>query len=383
MIGYGKQSISDADIAAVVDVLRSPYMTQGPQIAEFEQKLCAYTGAKYCVLVSNGTAALHIAVASLGLEKGSEGITTPITFTASANSMLYCGMTCRFADIDPDTFCLSPVETEKKITSETRLLTPVHFAGRVCDMEAFAHLAQRHHLRVIEDAAHAIGSQYPCGAKVGSCKYSDLTIFSFHPVKTITTGEGGAVMTNDETLYRRLLLFRSHGITKDPAFLTQNPGPWYYEMQALGFNYRMTDFQAALGISQMERLEQFRQRRLEIVKIYNKAFRGVPHFQIPSEKNLDDLCFHLYAARIDYAACGTTRAEFMRKLREKGVGSQVHYIPVHLQPYYREHFGYKPGDMPNAEAFYEQELSLPLYPDLTEQDIQTVIESVKECIKSV
>ena len=382
MIGYGKQSISDADIAAVLAVLRSPYITQGPKIAEFEQKLCEYTGAKYCVLVSNGTAALHIAVASLGLGKGTEGLTTPITFTASANSMLYCGMTCRFADIDPETFCLSPVEAEKKIIPETRLLMPVHFAGRVCDMEAFAQLANRHHLYVIEDAAHAIGSRYPCGAKVGSCKYSDLTIFSFHPVKTITTGEGGAVMTNDKALYQRLLLFRSHGITKDPALLEQNPGPWYYEMKALGFNYRMTDFQAALGISQMERLEQFKCRRLEIVRIYNKAFRTVPHFHIPPEKNLDDLCIHLYAARIDYAACGTTRLEFMRKLREKGVGSQVHYIPVHLQPYYRENFGYKIGDMPYAEAFYEQELSLPLYTDLTDRDIETVIESVKACIKS-
>lgn len=381
MIGYGRQSISEEDIASVVDVLRSPFMTQGPKITEFEQKLCDYTGAKHCVLVSNGTAALHIAVAALGLPAGSEGITSPITFTATANSMLYCGLRTVFADIDPESFCLSPAEAEKKITDKTRLISPVHFAGRVADMERFRELARKHGLKVIEDAAHAIGSQYPDGSYVGNCKYSDLTIFSFHPVKTITTGEGGAVMTNDDGLYQRLLLFRSHGITKDPAYLEKNPGPWYYEMHELGFNYRMTDFQAALGISQMNRLEAFKQRRLEITKMYNNAFRGLDNVRIPSERNIDQMCFHLYAARFDYAGIGKSRAQFMAELREHGVGSQVHYIPVHLQPYYRKNFGYKPGDMPEAESFYEQELSLPLYPSLSDDEVKLVIEAVKQCIK--
>ena len=382
MIGYGRQSISEEDIASVVEVLRSPFMTQGPKITEFEQKLCDYTGAKHCVLVANGTAALHIAVMALGLPAGTEGITSPITFTATANSMLYCGVRTVFADIDPESFCLSPIEAEKRITYKTKLISPVHFAGRVADMKAFRALADKYGLKLIEDAAHAIGSQYPDGSYVGNCKYSDLTIFSFHPVKTITTGEGGAVMTNDDALYQKLLLYRSHGITKDPAYLEKNPGPWYYEMQDLGFNYRMTDFQAALGISQLKRLEEFKRRRIEITKAYNDAFRGLEHFRIPSERDLEHMCFHLYAARIDYAKTGKTRAQFMADLRERGVGSQVHYIPVHLQPYYRNNFGYKPGDMPEAEAFYEQELSLPLYPSMTNDDVQLVIEAIKQCIKS-
>lgn len=382
MIGYGRQSISEADIMAMAEVLRSPYITQGPKIVEFEKALCDYTGAKYCVLVSNGTAALHIAVAALDLSLGSEGITSPITFTASANAMLYCGLKVAFADIDPETFCLSLAEAEKRITPATKLITPIHFTGRVADMSAFLALARKHGLRIIEDAAHAIGSNYPDGSKVGNCKYSDLTIFSFHPVKTITTGEGGAVMTNDSNLYQRLLLFRSHGITKDPALLTKNPGPWYYEMHELGFNYRLTDFQAALGISQMMRLEQFKARRLEIVKTYNEAFRNIEHIRIPSEENLDDMCFHLYAVRIDFAAIGKTRGEFIDELKDRGVSTQVHYIPVHLQPYYRQHLGYKDGDMPNAERFYEQELSLPLYPALTNAEVGQVINAVKKVLKS-
>lgn len=383
MISYGRQSINEQDIAAVCEALKSPFLTQGPAIEALEKALCDYTGAKYCVLVSNGTTALHIAVASLKLAKGSKGITSPITFTATSNSMLYCDVKPVFADIDPATYNLSPGEMEKKITSATRLVSPVHFAGRVCEMEKIHNLAKRHHLRIIEDAAHAIGSQYPCGAEVGSCKYSDLTTFSFHPVKTITTGEGGAVMTNDESLYRRLLLLRSHGITKNPRFLTQNPGPWYYEMHELGFNYRLTDIQAALGLSQLTRLAAFKSRRLEIVKQYNSAFRDVPGLRIPCETHQDDMCYHLYALKIDFGGIGKSRVQIMGELKEVGIGTQVHYIPVHMQPYYREKLGYGAGDFPEAEKFYEQELSLPLYPDLTDEDIKHVIGTVKKCIKSV
>lgn len=380
---YGKQSINEDDIKAVADVLRSPFITQGPQVEAFEKALCDYTGARHCVVVSNGTAALHISVLALGLPAGSEGITTPMTFAASANSMLYGGIRPVFADIDPETYCLAPRQVGGRITGKTRLMTPVHYAGRTCDMVALKKLSDRHGLKVIEDAAHAIGSSYPCGAKVGSCKYSDLTIFSFHPVKTITTGEGGAVLTNDRALYERLILFRSHGITKVPSLLEQNPGSWYYEMQELGFNYRMTDFQATLGNSQLKRLDSFAARRRAIVKRYNEAFREVPHLKTPCSEGNEHLCFHLFTACIDFAAIQKPRERFMRELRGLGVGTQVHYIPVHLLPYYRKNLGFKRGDYPLAEAFYEQELSLPLYPDLTDEEVEKVIVAVTQCIKSV
>lgn len=379
---YGKQSINEDDIKAVADVLRSPFITQGPQVEAFEKALCDYTGARHCVVVSNGTAALHISVLALGLPAGSEGITTPMTFSASANAMLYGCIKPVFADIDPVTHCLDPKKAEEKLTARTRLMTPVHYAGRTCDMAALKGLADQHGLNVIEDAAHAIGSSYPCGAKVGSCKYADLTIFSFHPVKTITTGEGGAVLTNDRALYERLILFRSHGITKVPSLLEQNPGPWYYEMQELGFNYRMTDFQAALGISQLRRLDSFAARRRAIAHRYNEAFRSLPHFRTPSSIGNHSLCFHLYTACIDFAAIGKSRPEYMQELRNCGVGTQVHYIPVHLLPYYRKNLGFKRGDYPLAEAFYEQELSLPLYPDLTVDEVEKVIAAVFKCTKS-
>jgi len=377
MLPYGRQSVSEEDIASVVETLRSPFLTQGPKIEEFEKAICDLVGAKHCVAVSNGTAALHIAVAAMGLPEGAEGITSPVTFTASANCMLYCGVKPRFADIDPESYCLSPSAVEAKIDSKTKLLIPVHFAGRPCDMEAFASMARKRGLRVIEDAAHAIGSRFPDGSMVGSCKRSDMTIFSFHPVKTITCGEGGAVTTNDDELYQRLLLFRSHGITKAPGLLEANPGPWHYEMRELGFNYRLTDFQAALGSSQLKRLESFTSRRLEIVKAYNKAFAGNPALKTPSATHEDLCCFHLYALQIDFKRLGVSRAEAMAFLKERGVGTQVHYIPVHTQPYYRSRFGYGFGDCPVAEAYFERALSLPLYPAMSDADVETVVSAVE------
>ena len=380
MIGYGHQYIDDSDIEAVVNVLKSDYLTQGPAVTQFEQEICKITGAKYCVSVSNATAGLHIAVAALELEEGSEGITTPNTFLASSNCMVYNNVKPVFADINPVSYNIDPEEIKKHVTGKTRLLIPVHFAGLPCEMEKISEIAKKHNLHVIEDADHAIGSQYADGTYVGNCKYSDMTVFSFHPVKTITTGEGGAVTTNDEKLYQKLLMLRSHGTTKDEKLLTKNPGPWYYEMQSLGFNYRMTDMQAALGHSQLQKLFFFKKRRREVVAMYNKAFAEMKYLKTPVEPEKVSSCFHLYATQIDFSALGKTRTQIMSELREKGIGTQVHYIPVPTQPFYKETFGYKDGDYPNAERYYEQELSLPLYPGLSDDDVNLVIKAVKEVI---
>ncbi|MDD5929214.1 MAG: UDP-4-amino-4,6-dideoxy-N-acetyl-beta-L-altrosamine transaminase [Spirochaetales bacterium] len=380
MIGYGHQYIDDSDIEAVVKVLKSDYLTQGPSVSQFEKKICEITGAKYCVSVSNATAGLHIAVAALELSEGDEGITTPNTFLASSNCMIYNNLKPVFADINPVSYNINPSEIEKHITNKTKLIIPVHFAGLPCEMDNISLIAKKYNLHVIEDAAHAIGSQYADGSYVGNCKYSDMTVFSFHPVKTITTGEGGAVTTNDEKLYQKLLMLRSHGTTKDEKLLTKNPGPWYYEMQSLGFNYRMTDMQAALGCSQLAKLDFFKKRRREVVATYNHAFEGMKYLKTPTEPKEVSSCFHLYAVQIDFASLGKTRSQVMQELREREIGTQVHYIPVHTQPFYKESFGYKEGDYPFAEKYYEQELSLPLYPGLSEEDVNTVIKAVKEVI---
>lgn len=380
MIGYGHQYIDDSDIEAVVNVLKSDYLTQGPSVSAFEKKICEITGAKYCVAVSNATAGLHIAVAALELGEGTEGITTPNTFLASSNCMVYNNVKPVFADIDPVSYNIDPKEIEKHISAKTKLLIPVHFAGLPCDMEKINTIAKKNNLHVIEDAAHAIGSQYADGSYVGNCKYSDMTVFSFHPVKTITTGEGGAVTTNDEKFYQKLCMLRSHGVTKDEKLLTKNPGPWYYEMQSLGFNYRMTDMQAALGISQLNKLDFFKKRRREVIAMYNKAFAGMKYLKTPYEPENVSSCFHLYVTQIDFESLGKSRAQVMKDLRDRGIGTQVHYIPVPTQPYYKNTFGYKDGDYPVAEKYYEQELSLPLYPGLSDDDVNTVIKTVKEVV---
>ena len=381
MIQYGHQYIDDNDIQAVIDVLKSDFLTQGPAVSCFENKICEITGARYCVAVSNATAGLHIAVQALNLPENSEGITTPNTFLASANCLLYNKVKPVFADINPDTYNIDPNKIEKKITSDTKVIIPVHFAGLACDMELIRKIVDTHNIKVIEDAAHAIGSCYADGTPVGSCKYSDMTVFSFHPVKTITTGEGGAITTNDEDLYKHLLQLRSHGMTKDAELLTQNPGPWYYEMHSLGFNYRMTDMQAALGYSQLLKLEHFRERRQSIVDRYNEAFDGVPYVKLPYKNSEQVSCFHLYVLQIDFEAIGTTRKDFMEKLADKGIGTQVHYIPVHTQPYYKKYYNYKIGDYPVAEKYYEMTLSLPLYPSMTDADVGKIIFTIKEIMK--
>lgn len=380
MIGYGHQYIDDSDIEAVVNVLKSDYLTQGPSVTAFEKKICEITGAKYCVAVSNATAGLHIAVAALELGEDSEGITTPNTFLASSNCMVYNNVKPVFADINPVSYNIDPKEIEKRISSKTKLLIPVHFAGLPCEMEEISVIAKKNNLHVIEDAAHAIGSQYADGSYVGNCKYSDMTVFSFHPVKTITTAEGGAVTTNSDELYQKLLMLRSHGVTKDESVLTKNPGPWYYEMHSLGFNYRMTDMQAALGVTQLQKLDFFKKRRREVIAMYNKAFADMKYLKTPYEPENVSSCFHLYVTQIDFDSLGKTRTQVMKDLRDKGIGTQVHYIPVPTQPFYKNTFGYKDGDYPVAEKYYEQELSLPLYPGLSDDDVDTVIKAVKEVI---
>lgn len=362
---YGKQFLDKNDYQAVLEVLQSDYLTCGPKVTEFERALCAYTGAKYCVAVSNATAALHLTMLALGIGQGDEVITSPITFLSSANCVRFAGGTVKFADIEADTANINVKEIEKQITPKTKAIIPVHFAGQSCDMEKIHELAKKHNLFIVEDAAHAVGSEYK-GTNVGSCKFSDMAVFSFHPVKNITTGEGGAITTNSEELYQKLVSYRSHGTHKEGEMAHT----WEYEMRELGYNYRLTDIQAALGISQLKKLEQFKKRRREIVQFYNEHL-GLPHL---IEKEFSNACFHLYPVFIE------KRKEFYFKAKEKGLNLQVHYIPVHLQPYYQK-LGFKKGDFPKAEAYYEKCISLPLYPSLTGDDLITITKTVRELLK--
>ncbi|MCX6113053.1 MAG: UDP-4-amino-4,6-dideoxy-N-acetyl-beta-L-altrosamine transaminase [Proteobacteria bacterium] len=374
-IPYGRQYIDDTDIEAVVKALRSDYLTQGPAVDEFEKSICEYTGAKYCVAVCNGTAALHLAVKALDVQSGLEGITTTNTFVASSNCLVYNNLRPVFADIDERTYNIDPVEVEKKITSKTKIIIPVHFAGQTANMEKIFKFSKNKDIHIIEDASHAIGSKYKCGTRVGSCKYSDMTVFSFHPVKTITTGEGGAITTNNEKLYKKLRILRTHGITKQN--MSKNPGPWYYEMQDLGFNYRLTDLQALLGTSQMRKIDLFIKRRREIIDFYNNIFKGLDWLITPYQEEGVFSALHLYVLKIDFNKIEKTRKQVMEELKEKNIGTQVHYIPVHTQPYYVKTFGYKQGDYPNAEKYYEQALSIPLYPKMTEEEVEWVVDNIK------
>lgn len=370
MIPYGRQTIDEDDINAVVDVLKSDYLTTGPKIAEFEQAVVSYTGAKYAVAISNGTSALHAACFAAGIGRGDEVITTPLTFAASANCVLYCGGTPVFADVDPYTYNIDPEDIRKKITDKTKAIIAVHLAGQPCDMDEIHSIAQEHNLIVIEDGAHALGSVYK-GKKVGCL--SDMTTFSFHPVKPITTGEGGMIMTDNEELYKRLVLFRSHGITRDNSMMTRNEGPWFYQQLDLGYNYRITDIQCALGCSQMRKLDKFLKRRRELVERYNNAFIECDNIVTPYQLPDTQSGWHLYIVQVK----NHDRKQVFETLRDKGIGVNVHYIPVYMHPYYQEH-GYKDVHCENAEEIYSHIISLPLYPGLTDDQQDYVIDTLKQ-----
>lgn len=369
-IPYGRQSINEDDIKAVEEVLKSDFLTTGPKIAEFERKFADYVGAKYAVAVSNGTAALHIACMAAGIGKGDEVITTPITFAASANCALYCGATPVFADIDPVTYNISPESVESHVTERTKAIIPVHYTGQTCDMDAIHEIADKYNLIVIEDAAHAVGAEYK-GKKIGSL--SDMTEFSFHPVKHITCGEGGIVTTNREDLYEKLKLFRTHGITREEKFLHKVDGSWYYEQIDLGYNYRITDIQAALGISQLGRIDKFLEKRKKIAAKYDEAFRDFNGIEIPKQAEYSNSAYHLYVIKVDKSI----RKALFEYLRANNIGVNVHYIPVYTFPYYREH-GYEDVKCENAEKLYESIISIPIYYDLSDEEQDYVIDKIKE-----
>lgn len=373
MIPYGRQTIEEDDIQAVVDVLRSDYLTTGPKIAEFEKMVADYVGAKYAVAISNGTSALHAACFAAGIQPGDEVITTPLTFAASANCVLYCGGTPVFADVDPKTYNIDPEDIRRKITDKTKAIIAVHLAGQPCDMDEIHKIAKEHDLLVIEDGAHALGSVYK-GKKVGTL--SDMTTFSFHPVKPITTGEGGMIVTDNEQFYQKMMLFRSHGITREENLMTRNDGPWFYQQLDLGYNYRITDIQCALGCSQMKKLDRFLARRKQIVARYNEAFADCENIITPYQLPETESGWHLYIVQVK----NCDRRKVFEALREQGIAVNVHYIPVYMHPYYQEH-GYKDVHCKNAEEIYSHIITLPLYPALTEEQQKFVIEKIMDALE--
>ncbi|MDF2636813.1 MAG: UDP-4-keto-6-deoxy-N-acetylglucosamine 4-aminotransferase [Pelosinus sp.] len=374
---YGKQWLDEDDINAVVEVLKSDYLTTGPKIAEFEKAFAQYVNAKFAVAISNGTAALHAACYAAGIQAGDEVITTPITFAASANAVLYCGGTPIFADIDAATYNIDPVEIRKKITDRTKAIIPVHFTGQPCDMDEVGRIAKEYNLLVIEDAAHAVGAEYK--DRLIGC-ISDMTTFSFHPVKHITTGEGGMITTNNEALYQKLLLFRSHGITRDKNLMLDCQGPWYYEQLELGYNYRMTDIQAALGLSQLSKLDKFLQRRREIAATYTEAFKDMAALITPFQQDSGNSSWHLYVIQLGLEKLRCGRKEVFEELLQENIGVNVHYIPVYKHPYYQQN-GYQDVQCGHSERLYNRIISLPIFPKMTDQDVQDVIESVKKVLE--
>lgn len=376
---YGKQDLDKDDIESVVSVLKSDYITQGPKIGEFEEKLAQYCGSKYAVAFNSGTSALHGAYFAFGLEKDDDVITSPNTFVATSNAALYLNANPVFSDIEKETGNIDVYKLEEKITDKTKLIVPVHYSGNPVDLKELSEIAEDNNVKIIEDAAHSMGAKY-YGEKIGNSRYSEMSIFSFHPVKHITTGEGGAVLTNDQYYYEKLLIFRSHGITKN-NFVNPSDGAWYYEMHCLGFNYRITDIQAVLGISQLKKLDKFVERRREIAKIYNNAFEDNPFFKTITEKKCCNSSYHLFPILLEDEYKNKKREIFL-KLREEGLGVQVHYIPVYLQPYYQE-LGYKKDSCPISEDFYLKEISIPLYPAMNNDDVDYVIDKIFKVFENI
>lgn len=363
---YGKQTIDDEDIEEVVNTLKSSLITQGPKIDEFEKDIAKYCGAKYAVAFNSGTSALHGAYFALGIGKGDEVITSPNTFVATSNAALYLGADVNFGDVELETGNLDPSKIE--ISDETKLISPVHYSGQPVDLKEFSEIAEDNDVKLFEDGAHALGAKYNC-KKIGSLTYSEMAMFSFHPVKHITTGEGGIIVTNDEEYYERLKLFRSHGITKS-NLVNESHGDWYYEMQELGFNYRITDIQCALGISQLKKLDLFIKSRRNIAKTYDEIFEDNPYFDVINEKENRESAYHLYPILLKDKFINN-KSEIFAKLRQEGIGVQVHYIPVYKQPYY-QNLGFGKELCPICEEFYKKEISIPMYPTLTDEDIEFV-----------
>lgn len=386
MIGYGKQDVSEEDCKAVIAVLQSDFLTQGPAVHQFEEAIASYCGAQRGISACNATAALHMAYYALSVGKGDLVWTSPLTFAATANAARYLQADVDFVDVDPSTWNMCPIALAEKLAMAKEkgrlpiLVVPVHLTGQSCDMEALYALSKEYGFKIVEDASHCIGGSYK-DDKIGSCQFSDVTVFSFHPVKIITTGEGGMATTNDPEIAQKMELFRSHGITRDASLMQgESEGPWYYQMLDIGYNYRMTDIQAALGASQLKRVDKYVSRRHEIVAIYDKAFADIG-VAIPSQQDWQYSGYHLYVIRWPNGLGGLNRRQAFEALRKNGIGVNVHYIPVHLQPYY-EALGFKTGDFPNAEAYYDEAITLPLHPNLTLDEIDHIIRSVTEIAQS-
>lgn len=373
-LSYGSQWIDDEDIKALIETLKSPFLTQGPKIEEFEAAVAEYVGAKYAVAFANGTAALHGACHVAGIGQGDEVITTPITFAATSNAVLYCHGTPVFVDINPQTYNIAPVEIRKNITSKTKAIIPVDFTGQPADLDEIMSIAEEHNLIVIEDGAHSLGAYYK-GEKVGTRAH--MTMYSFHPVKPITTAEGGIITTNSKDFYEKLRQFRSHGIEK--TSFSKGQGDWYYEMTDLGYNYRMTDLQAALGLSQLTKLDTFLSKRRDIAKKYNEALVDMPGVIIPSQLEETDSGWHLYMIQLDRKLINKSRKQIFDEMRDLNIGVHVHYIPVYWHPYYQQ-LGYTKGTCPIAESFYEQALTLPIFPKMTDRDVLDVIEALRSVL---
>lgn len=400
MIYYGRQTVEDDDIAAITESVRSGWLTQGFHVETFERAIADYCGAKYTVACCNGTTALHLAYLAVGIGKGDAILTSPNTFAATANASLYAKARPFLSDIDSITYNIDVNKIEKTISDlpsginpqniNLKAIVPVHFAGLACGMEAISNIAAKNNLAVVEDACHALGAEWQDQSgrwhKAGDCSCSQAAVFSFHPVKSITTGEGGAVTTNDKDIYERLKLLRSHGITKksdkfinkDFAFTANEPNLWYYEMHEPGFNYRITDMQCALGINQLKKIDRFMDRRREIASIYNKLLSDYSYIKLPARIEKTSSANHLYPVQIEFDEIGITRNEWFERMLKRDIALQVHYIPIHLQPYYQKEFGFKEGDFPVSEAYYKRAASLPIYPLLTDNDIHYIVESMIE-----